>query len=146
MRRQSVLFLVLGVSVCSCTGSDVQLARGPLVVAQQPITLRHGPMLPSRGPETELCIQTDTDWMALDTRRGAIPRRDGSVVALHATALDWGGVRRALSFNMSKASGSICAHIDQPPDTMYVAVELSADKPITVGEVRWWSGSRIALP
>ena len=134
--------------LCSCSGSDVQLASGPLSIGPQAITLRHGRMLPSRGPVTELCIQTDASWMDLDIHHGAIPQRDGSKVAIHATALDGFGMRRALSFSEAKGSGTICGHVDQSPDTVYhwSAVELSADRPITVGEVRWSSYARIALP
>jgi len=135
-------------ALCSCTGSDVQLASGPLNIGPQAITLRHGRGLPSRGPVTELCIQTDASWMDLDIHHGAIPQRDGSKVAIHATALDGFGMRRALSFSEAKGSGTICGHVDQSPDTVYhwSAVELSADRSITVGEVRWASYRRIALP
>jgi hypothetical protein len=91
-------------------------------------------------------VQVDSTFLNLDLRKGAVRQADGSWVVVHAALIDDLGRRRQLGFNGAKASGSLCA--DMPPDSsvQYVAVELAADRPIKVSDVRWRSFRRLALP
>jgi hypothetical protein len=147
MRR---LVRTLLVSTCcvamGCGDSEVKLARGPLTLSVQPVVLRTRAALPFRSPDNELCLKADTSFLDPDRRTGAVRKSDGSWIVVHAALIDESGRRRQLGFNMSTASGSLCSHMEPDSSAQYVAVELAADKPITVSDVRWWSGRRLALP
>src|SRR5690242_6713111 len=57
--------------------------------------------------------------------------------------------RRGITFWGRKAERPLqvnCGRMDPDSSDHYVALELSAYKPLTVSGVRWWSGRSLALP
>ena len=124
---KGTLVLILAASGC---GRSPRLASGPIDLTPSPTLVRFTQPVTSQGPTWELCFEFD------------VPGDSHGAGGIHATLLDGAGGRAELTgVTLDRRGESRVCQVGHVPQATYEAVELSADRPLTVHGLRGGSHS-----
>ena len=143
--------LLVALSLCALAcGKRQPVAEGPIQVAGGGQRIAALQSLVATGPTAEVCF--DIVGTAHSSSYDRITFADGNSTRVAATLLGVNtttGDRTQLELRgLHTSDGTTClwSHPGRTPEIRYDSVMLGFDFPVTIRQIHWWSGERIAFP
>lgn len=136
--------------LATACGDDAELVQGPVSLSANPTRLTANDAISTNGKNTEICFVV-VESLAGRTSAGTVSLADGRRVGFGVQLIGSSGGRFPLTpdgrqyLSVRDQKACIIGHPPPAADSQYVAVELTADSPITVQDLQWFNGTRRKL-